>query len=350
MFWRTLTLPDIERWIVIFLAVGLATWAGIGLYRRYLLKNKILVVPNERSSHAVPTPQGAGAIMVAMVFLIWIILFLHHSNLTSLWNYGVLAAAAAVAIISAWDDYAHISFKWRLLIHATAAAIAVISLPHGAALFPDWLPLWLERGFMAVGLIWFMNLFNFMDGIDGMMGGLMATIALGIAAVTPAWLDWQLALVLVPVAIGFLIWNWQPAKIFSGDVGSVAIGYLIGWLLLRLALSGNYNFVPAAILIAYPAADTTFTLLRRIVQGEQFWVPHRRHFFQKVVRSGLSHAAVVSMVLLLQIFLIIMALWATYRRISPAVLAILAVTSWLSFCQWRFRWSDGHQKTRNRGS
>jgi len=341
MFWQTLTTNDILRWIAIFVAVGITTWAGIGALRRWLLRNEMVVVPNERSSHKVPTPQGAGAVMVVMALITWIILFIHHSDLITRWDYSVLAAAAGVALVSWLDDnHRHISFKWRLLVHFIAAAIAVINLPH-IALFTDWLPLWLERAFMAVGLVWFMNLFNFMDGIDGMLGGLMATIALGIAAVTPAWLDWQLSLVLVPIALGFLVWNWQPAKIFCGDVGSVAIGYMIGWLLLRLALTGNY--VPAIILVAYAIADTTFTLIRRVAQGEQFWVPHRRHFFQKAVRSGMQHRAVVGAVLVLQIFLIIMALWATYRRISPAVLTIIAVTGWLSFCQWRFKYSQSRQ-------
>jgi UDP-N-acetylmuramyl pentapeptide phosphotransferase/UDP-N-acetylglucosamine-1-phosphate transferase len=339
MFWQTLTTSDILRWVAIFLGVGLATWAGIGMLRRWMLSRQMVVVPNARSSHAVPTPQGAGAIMVAMVFFAWIILFVHHHDLVTMRDYAVLAAAACVALISWLDDRAHISFKWRLLVHAIAAAAAVFALPDGAAIFPDWLPLWLERTLMAVGLVWFMNLFNFMDGIDGMLGSLTATIALGISAVTPAWLDWQLSLVLVPIAIGFLIWNWQPAKIFMGDVGSVTLGYLIGWLLLRLALSGNY--MPAIILAAYPVADTTFTLVRRVAQGEKFWEPHRRHFFQKAVRSGMQHAVVVRAVWVLQIFLIIMALWATYRRISPAVLTILAVTGWLSYCQWRFKYFDG---------
>lgn len=335
MFWRTLSLSDVERWIAIFIAVGAVTWLGIGLLRRGLLHHNILVVPNARSSHAVPTPQGAGAVMVAMVFLAWIILFIHHRDLASPWDYAVLAAAAGIAFISWLDDRAHIPFAWRLVVHAVAAGVAVCGLPEGVAIFHDWLPLWLERALMAVGLVWFMNLFNFMDGIDGMMGTLMASIALGISLITPAWLDWQLALVMVPIAGGFLIWNWSPAKIFSGDVGSVALGYLIGWLLLRLALSGNE--VPAVILALYPITDTTFTLVRRVAQGEQFWVPHRRHFFQKAVRSGMSHAAVVSAVWVLQIFLIVLALWATERRVSPSVLAILAVSGWLSFCQWRFR-------------
>ena len=342
MFWQTLTINDVTRWVGIFLGVGFTTWAGIGLLLKWMLRNQMVVVPNARSSHSTPTPQGAGAVMVVAVFVNWIILFVHHHDLVNWRDYGVLVAAFAIAVISWLDDRAHVSFKWRLVVHFIAAGMAVYALPDSAAIFRDWLPLWLERALMAVGLVWFMNLFNFMDGIDGMNGTLTTTIALGISIVTPTWIDWQLSLVLVPIAIGFLIWNWQPAKIFMGDVGSVTLGYLVGWLLLRLALSGNY--IPAVILVAYPIADTTITLLRRVSQGEQFWEPHRRHFFQKAVRSGMTHAGVVKCVWLLQIFLILMALWATYRRISPAVLTILAVAAWLGFCQWRFKYFDGKIK------
>lgn len=341
MFWQTsLAMVDVLRWVAITLGLGISSWAGIGLWRRWMLHHKILDIPNERSSHAAPTPHGAGAVVILLTLLTWLGLLIKHA---APWlDYAVLAAAAGVAVISALDDRAHISFKWRLLAHGAAAAVAVMALPDAAAMFQDWLPLWLERTLLAIGLVWFMNLFNFMDGIDGMMGTLIVTLALGISLVTPTWLDWQLSLSLVPIAAGFLVWNWMPAKIFSGDVGSVAVGYLIGWLLLRLSLTGNY--IPAIILAAYPIADTTFTLLRRISQGEKFWEPHRRHFFQKAVRSGMTHAAVVRVVWALQVFMIVMAVWATYRKISPSVLGILAVTCWLGFCQWRFKYFDGKDR------
>lgn len=339
MFWQTLNQNEMLRWTGILLAVGVITWLGIGLLRRWLLQHNLLAVPNDRSSHDVPTPHGAGAVMIIVTLLCWAGLMIKHE--VPLIYYGVLGSAAVLALLSWIDDHGHIPFLRRLLVHLIAATIAVISLPDSAVIFSDWLPLWLERVMMALGLVWFMNLFNFMDGIDGMMGTLTVTIAAGIAIITPLWLDWQLSLIIIPVALGFLCWNWMPAKIFSGDVGAIAFGYVIGWLLLRLALSGYP--VPAVILAAYPIADTTFTLVRRISQGERFWIPHRRHFFQKAVRSGMTHAAVTGATLILQIIMIALAVWATHRRISPAILAVMAVGAWLSFCQWRFRYSGAHK-------
>lgn len=320
------------------MVVGLATWLGIGVLRRWLMHHKLLAVPNNRSSHNIPTPQGAGAITVSVILFCWLGLMIKHH--VPMFYWGVLGSAAVLAVMSWIDDHGHIPFLRRLVVHIIAATIAVMALPESVMIFADWLPLWLERALMALGLVWFMNLFNFMDGIDGMMGSLMLTIAAGISLITPLWLDWQLSLVIVPVALAFLLWNWRPAKIFSGDVGSIALGYLIGWLLLRLALSGQP--VPAIILVAYPVTDTSLTLIRRISQGEKFWVPHRRHFFQKAVRAGLTHDRVTGATLILQVLMIALAMWATYRRISPALLTILLVTGWLSFCQWIFRYSGAH--------
>lgn len=339
MFWQTLTQTEILRWVGIFFAVGVMTWLGVGLLRRWLVHHQLFAVPNDRSSHDIPTPHGAGAVMVSVILFCWLGLMVKHH--VPVIYYGVLASAAVLAVLSWVDDHGHIPFLRRLMVHIIAAIIGVVTLPDSAVIFSEWMPLWMERSLMAIGLVWFMNLFNFMDGIDGMLGSLTATIVAGVAIITPLWLDWQLSLVIIPVAIAFLCWNWMPAKIFSGDVGSIAIGYLVGWLLLRLALSGHP--VPAVILAAYPIVDTTFTLLRRITQGERFWIPHRRHFFQKAVRSGLTHAQVVSAILVMQAVMIVLAIWATERRISPSILAVMAVTGWLSFCQWRFRHTGAHK-------
>ena len=337
MFWQSLLPHEALRWAGIFIAIAFVTWLGINALRRWLLQQNILDVPNNRSSHVAPTPRGAGIVMVGVIVICWLGLMVKHD--VPVIYYGVALSAVVLAVVSWLDDQSHVPFLWRLAVHGAAAAVAVVSLPEHAVIFQEWLPLWLERSLMAIGLVWFLNLFNFMDGLDGLMGGLLLTIAAGIALITPLWLDWQLSLVIVPVALAFLWWNWSPAKIFSGDVGSVALGYIVGWMLLRLALSGYP--VPAVILALYPIADTTITLLRRMSQGERFWVPHRNHFFQKLVRAGQSHSQVSRSILLLQCVMIALAWWAMERRVSPAFLSVLFVGGWLCYCQWRFRYSLG---------
>jgi UDP-N-acetylmuramyl pentapeptide phosphotransferase/UDP-N-acetylglucosamine-1-phosphate transferase len=116
------------------------------------------------------------------------------------------------------------------------------------------------------------------------------------------------ASVLAAAAIGFLAWNWHPARIFLGDSGSVPLGYLLGWLLLRLA--GEGLWAPALILPAYYWADATLTLLKRAARGEKIWQAHRQHFYQQAVQGGASHAQVAMMIVTANLCLIIAALWS----------------------------------------
>lgn len=334
-FWRDLNSAELLIWLAPLLVLGAVVWAGIGALRRWLLQNQILDVPNARSLHETPTPRGAGLVMLVGVAASWLFLLMRAD--APVWDFAVLAAAVGVAALSWLDDRNHIPFHWRLLAHGIAAAIAVFSLPPDVLVFAGALPLWLEHALMVIGLVWFMNLFNFMDGIDGMTGSLIATIAAGITLTTPIWQDWQLAAVLVPVAIAFLIWNWQPAKIFMGDVGSVTFGFLIGWLLLRLAVSGNV--VAALILPLYPAMDATVTLVRRIANREKIWEAHRGHFFQKIVRAGATHRRVMMKIILLQVVLIALAVFSPIRPLLSLAIAGVTVTAWLCFCQWKFKHS-----------
>ena len=155
---------------------------------------------------------------------------------------------------------------------------------------------------IGLGWVWFINLFNFMDGIDGISGVECLGIGLGVAVI--AALDGvpsghgSLGICLAAAAAGFLIWNWHPAKVFMGDVGSVPLGFLIGWLLLDMAAAGAW--APAVILPAYYLADATITLLRRLLRGAAPWQAHRDHFYQQATQAGRSHARVASLTLFRQ--------------------------------------------------
>ena len=163
-------------------------------------------------------------------------------------------------------------------------------------MFQGWLPPALDMAAAALLWVWFVNLYNFMDGIDGLAGSETAAIGIGLAlfAVVGTGGDPALAApaaAIAAAAIGFLVWNWAPARIFLGDVGSVPLGYLLGFLLLATAARGYWKF--ALILPLYFLADATITLLRRLARGERVWLPHREHFYQQAVQRGLGHAAVV---------------------------------------------------------
>jgi UDP-N-acetylmuramyl pentapeptide phosphotransferase/UDP-N-acetylglucosamine-1-phosphate transferase len=162
-------------------------------------------------------------------------------------------------------------------------------------------------GAMGIVWVWWVNVFNFMDGIDGIAGSEAAIIASGLVLLAifgrpadPALA--YLAATMTGAVIGFLIWNWSPARIFLGDVGSAPLGYLTGFLLLRVALEGHWKL--ALILPLYFLADATITLGRRLLRGERVWQAHREHFYQLAARGGLSHAAVVRRVIAADVMLI----------------------------------------------
>jgi UDP-N-acetylmuramyl pentapeptide phosphotransferase/UDP-N-acetylglucosamine-1-phosphate transferase len=212
-------------------------------------------------------------------------------------------------------------------------------LPDGR-LFQGWLPPSLDVIAGALIWVWFVNLFNFMDGIDGIDGAEAAAIGLGVVLVASVGgaIDLGLAAPAAAIAaasLGFLVWNWAPARIFLGDVGSVPLGYLLGFLLFELARRGQW--AAALILPLYFLADASLTLLRRLLRGERVWQAHREHFYQRAVQRGLSHDAVVLRVVAADLALIACAWAATngwgFAALGVAALTVLALLVVLS--RWR---------------
>ena len=279
------------------LGAGLVAGIGTGALIPLLRGAAVLDRPNERSLHEAPVPRGGGIAVIAAIAFAWLGLVLTGRAGPSL--LVVLLGALLLARVSWRDDVAGLSPALRLAVQAVAVAAALGTaalIGFGAlSLTQGWLPQWLDTAVTALLWLWFINLFNFMDGIDGLAGSEAATIALGLAAFAATGVGEEPLLVLLaaPVAaaaIGFLLWNWPPARIFLGDVGSVPLGYLLGFLLLSLAWSGYWRI--ALILPLYFLADATITLGRRLARGERVWQPHRRHFYQRAVQRGLSHREV----------------------------------------------------------
>lgn len=325
-------------------AIGLAAFAASCLGTRALVavlrRRAVLDRPNERSSHVAPTPRGGGIAVIGVSVAAWVALVVAGMAPAS----TIVAALAALvlALVSWFDDLRGLSPGVRLLAQFAAVAAGIWALPHGA-IFQGWLPPGLDAAAGALVWVWFVNLFNFMDGIDGIDGSEAAAIGVGIALV--GFIDiWtydpnqplahyvrvvgDLALTLSAVAIaaaavGFLVWNWAPARIFLGDVGSIPLGYLLGFLLFQLAQRGQWQ--AALILPLYFLADASLTLLRRLLRGERVWQAHREHFYQRAVQRGLSHEAVVLRVIAANVVLIACA-WAAAKGWGFAGLAVAAVT------------------------
>ncbi len=287
---------------IIFLAVFVATLSGVELFRRWSLKRELLDIPNERSSHTVPTPRGGGLIICGVSLTAFFIYeFLTSANF--FWAY--FAGASCVAVISLIDDVKTVSPFWRILCHSLAAGLAVRFIGGFDNL---WIPFYgtAQTGFWGdaaafLWIVWLINAYNFMDGIDGIAATQALTAGIGWSLIGHVFgIDhaWFYGGVLAASSGGFLILNWQPAKIFMGDVGSAFLGYTFAILPLAASRKAE-NIEVASILpwfgmlfVWFFVFDSVFTLLRRLSRGEKVWQPHRQHIYQKLIISGLTHAKV----------------------------------------------------------
>jgi UDP-N-acetylmuramyl pentapeptide phosphotransferase/UDP-N-acetylglucosamine-1-phosphate transferase len=274
------------------------------LVLRPALQRHALAKPNARSSHREPTPQGGGvAVIVATVAAAGLGLLGLGPPLAP--PPAIVAAAVVlIACVGAIDDIGSMAVVPRLILQALAVAATIYALPDQLRLLPG-LPWWIERGGLFVAGLWFVNLVNFMDGIDWMTVAevlpITATLVLvGCLGLFPPD-GVVVALALGGAIVGFAYFNRPVAKLFLGDVGSLPIGLLLGWLLVRLA--GASNLAAAVLPPLYYFGDATVTLLRRLLRGEPFWQAHRTHFYQLATTRGFSVTDVVARVFVVNICL-----------------------------------------------
>lgn len=277
-----------------------------GLLRRYALAKSVLDIPNARSSHSVPTPRGGGVAIVATFLLSLAVLWEEGSADQSI-IFALLGSGALVAILGFMDDHGHIAARWRLLGHFLAAAWVLVWIKGLPVLRVFGLDLefgWLGFLFAAVYLVWMLNLYNFMDGVDGIASVEAITVCLGACALY-LFSDFdQLLLVpllLVMAVVGFLYWNFPPARIFMGDAGSGFLGIVLGALSLQAAWVSQKLFWCWLILLGIFVVDATFTLLRRLIRGEKVYEAHRSHAYQFASREYGSHLPVALAVALINV-------------------------------------------------
>jgi UDP-N-acetylmuramyl pentapeptide phosphotransferase/UDP-N-acetylglucosamine-1-phosphate transferase len=319
--------------LIVFIGVFVASLVGTRLILKVLRDRAILDHPNERSSHSTPIPKGAGIAVIPCIIAAWVLTAwgTPEAAVTQI----LIAAALILALLSWFDDLRELNPIFRLGGQVLAVAFVFLSA-DGVAFFREpffggLLPPGLDM--VAAGLlwVWFINLFNFMDGIDGIAGVEAASIGVGIALVSVAAglsdVFGTFGLAIAAASLGFLIWNWHPAKIFLGDIGSVPMGFMLGGLLLWLAANGQW--AAALILPLYYLADSTITLLKRFVRGEKVWQAHRQHFYQQALANGLSHDHVVRHVLFVDLVLIALAIAAARGWVGAALISAPILVLWL---------------------
>ena len=302
----------------------IGSWAGTWAMTRWLTARGIVDHPGERSSHDRPVPKGAGAAVVAVLLTIWIALALTGRVPRGI--LGISLLGFVLAGVSWRNDLKDMSVTLRLAVQIGAVIVALLGWPGRGPLFQGLLPHWLDQTVTAVAWIWFINLFNFMDGADGLTGVETVVIGIGVSiigAFTGFGPEGYLLLgvTLAAVAAGFLPWNWFPARVFLGDVGSVPLGFVVGWLLLELASHGYW--VPTLVLALYYLADATLTLMRRVINGEPFWRAHKTHFFQRALARDGNHAAVVRLILVGNLALVGAAVAAIWQPLPALGLGVL---------------------------
>ncbi|AZL16021.1 MraY family glycosyltransferase [Rickettsiales endosymbiont of Stachyamoeba lipophora] len=285
---------------------GWITWFLIKIFK----SKRVLDIPNARSNHQNPIPRGAG--LATLIIFVVGYPFFSYVAFNEIYNSFILAGAALIiGAVGFIDDLKPLSIKIRLAAHLLAASLVVfLLLQEVNLLLPSFIPNLIEKILISLTLAYFISIYNFMDGIDGITGSnnimMMIGVLLLVITKTEQWSLGYISALIIGSSIGFLIFNWHPAKIFYGDVGSTLSGFIIGYCLLKLAYKGGV--INSLILPSYYLCDATFTLISRMVKREKFWQPHSKHVYQRLVRSGLSHSHVTLMVTLYSSIAIITAL------------------------------------------
>lgn len=304
---------------MILTGAGLAALAIMVLMP--VLRAYAMAKPNARSSHKAPTPQGGGiAILIVVYLLAGCVLWRLGENETLLRLSWLAAATAFIAIIGAFDDIKPLPVAPRLIAQIAAVAIAVLMARSHDALriFPDFLPQWCENVILIFGGVWFVNLVNFMDGLDWLsVAEIVPVTAALLLLQLVGYVPFETAVIaaaLLGGTIGFAFFNKPVARLFMGDVGSLPIGLMLGWMLLQLAESGALT--AALLLPLYYLMDATITLFLRWRRGERLSEAHRSHFYQRATGNGYSVFEIVTTIFLLNAFLALLAastyLWPRY--------------------------------------
>ncbi|MEE4719190.1 glycosyltransferase family 4 protein [Pseudomonas alliivorans] len=302
------------EWLAI-MTIALASLLLTALLRRYALSRSLLDVPNARSSHSIPTPRGGG-VAIVVAFLLAIVVLAGTGQISVATSMAIVGAGGMVAVIGFMDDHGHIAARWRLLGHFAAAVWALVWSGGLAPLsvMGTTVDLGVVGQICAVFyLVWMLNLYNFMDGIDGIASVEAVTVCGGIGLVYAlsgfGELLWG-PLILAASVVGFLYWNFPPARIFMGDAGSGFLGIALGMLSLQAAWASPQLFWAWLILLGVFVVDATVTLLRRLVRREKVYEAHRSHAYQFASRRLGGHLPVTLAVGLINVcWLLPVALW-----------------------------------------
>jgi len=318
---------------MIYIALFLISFMLTYFIKNYAIKKSLVAEVNERSSHTVPTPHGGG-IAIAVTWFAGLSYLFYIEQIDASLFYALLVGII-ISVVSFFDDIFELSAKFRILMQALVAVGGLVALGGLRAI---------DFGFFSVEnqivtnlfaflmIVWFINLYNFLDGIDGYAGS--EAIFLAIAGLI--LFGGGHFIVLAVSVFGFLVWNWHRAKIFMGDVGSTLLGYTVAIFTIHYANDASQNLWIWIILFALFWFDATLTLFRRYKNGEKLSQAHRKHAYQRLTQSGMSHERVVvaSIILNIVLFLVIYSIDNIFMAFTVACMILYSV----------MRYADGEKR------
>lgn len=314
-----------------FLAFSLSLGLSL-LVRKYAIRLQIIDLPNDRSNHTLPTPRGGGIGIVCVIILFLLMVTPYVlDGFTGFWITSIILVAG----IGWLDDQVSLSSWLRLIFQTVGALIFLLS--------PNFLSVFQSTGIFAficitLLMVWLTNLYNFMDGIDGLAAsqGMVAAIAASVFFYLSGQVVYSyLCCGLAAAIAGFLVVNWHPAKIFMGDVGSYGLGFMFACLALLGQLTNSVPILVWLVLLAVFISDATFTLVHRVLKGETWYRAHCDHAYQRLVRSGFSHKKVTMAVLIINIILLWPLAYLSWSNpeFAPWIVVSLYLVAW--FCWYR---------------
>lgn len=310
-------------YLIVFLSSVLLTF----FVRKIALKNQIVDIPNHRSSHTTPTPRGGGLAIAIVWYCSLVVLFIYGKVESSL--FFALLSGGVLSIVSFIDDLKNLSPKIRIIAQVLSAVLAMFALGGSTTLdlgFVTWQNTYILSLLSIPFILWFINLFNFLDGIDGYLGMEAIFVFGGMWFFTSN----VLLLILVFAVLGFLIWNWPipKAKIFCGDVGSTLIGFNVAIFAIYFQNTQQLSIVFPILLSGLFWFDATLTLFRRWKNKENLSEAHRKHAYQRIVQAGFSHAKTVYLAISINLILVGVAFYISSKP-SFYMYALLAVILFL---------------------
>ena len=305
----------------IFVALGFLSYILTYFIRNFALRNKMVEIPNERSLHDIPTPKGGGIAITLTWYAGITILFFTGIIERSL--YLALLSGIMLAFVSLIDDIKGLKPVFRLMVHFLTAILAFYFLKGLRPLVIPGFNInynFIIYPFAILGMVWFINLFNFMDGVDGFASVEVITISCVLFI-----MSWNIITILLIICVsGFLCWNWPKAKIFMGDVGSTQLGFILVVLGIYFHNTLEFSILNWMMLTSPFWFDATLTLFRRWRNKEKLSEAHRKHVYQRIVQAGFSHEKVNIFLILINLFIITLII--IYREIKFLQIPIFALS------------------------